>query len=105
MFIADDATYYADREAAARRLAHAASDPAARFAHLKMAAEYRRMAAEARKKITISQQPGLKPGDERAPERTSLSTSRAAPAWRHQRWGAPTHLLQGAGRAPADSKS
>jgi hypothetical protein len=54
MFTTDDSSYYAEREATARRLAREAADPAARHAHLRMAAEYRRLAAEARKAAATS---------------------------------------------------
>lgn len=49
MAIADDASYYTERERAERCLAANAKDEAARAAHLAMAAAYRRRAFAARK--------------------------------------------------------
>lgn len=53
MLTTDDARYYSERERAERCLAANAADPAARTAHLELAAHYRKRAAEARRSAEL----------------------------------------------------
>jgi hypothetical protein len=59
MFTIDDAAYYSQRERAERCLAANATDPAARAAHLALAGNYRKRAAEARLLAESSTEPSL----------------------------------------------
>lgn len=94
MFIADDATYFAEREQTERRLAANAKDEAARAAHLMMAAEYCRRAEEARHVAAASlERSGIIAFD---PARRGVSApSHRRSSRRHQRRATP------AGRASA----
>ena len=75
MFTIDDAAYYSQRERAERCLAANATDPAARAAHLQLAGNYRKRAAEARLTAESSTEPALiiRPTPPRRPARITGS--------------------------------
>lgn len=87
MNIPDDATYYAEREASEKRRAEVAADPTARYAHITMAAEYRRLAAEARRRAGVSLESAHTITSE--PAAGGVTAHQPSAGQRHQRQGAP----------------
>ena len=85
MNIPDDATYYAEREASEKRRAELAADPTARYAHITMAAEYRRLAAEARRSASLESAHIITP----EPAAGGVPAHRPSPGRRQQHRGAP----------------